>query len=385
MPPTVLITGAAQRVGRAVALDFAARGWCVGLHCSASEGQTEELAAEISRLGARAAVLPADLRDAAAVERLLPACAAALGAPSCLVNNTAAFHDDELTSLVSETWDAQLSVNLKAPVFLSREFARYLPAETSGNIINIIDPCGRQPVPLRFSYAVSKAALWGATRMLAKALAPRVRVNGIGPGPVHGSPLQTEEEFRREGEAAALDREPAPREIAAAVRFILDAPAMTGQMIALDGGLTRQEGSKASAYGTGPGRGHAGPLNSETPRKLMRVFVRDLELIGHVGLLAHEIRYEQRILVSVELAVLDTYDGESDRLADVLDYGKVVDGIQTLVQGEHVYLIETLAERIAALCLDDPRVESARVRIEKPDIMPSCRSVGIEIERHRST
>ncbi len=119
-------------------------------------------------------------------------------------------------------------------------------------------------------------------------------------------------------------------------------------------------------------------------RSPRRVFVRELELIAHVGVLEHEIRYEQRIIVSAELAVRDAYDGKSDRLVDVLDYGRVVEGISKIVQEEHVNLIETLAERIAAQCLRDDRVESVRVRIEKPDVVPSCKSVGIEIERHRA-
>ena len=118
-------------------------------------------------------------------------------------------------------------------------------------------------------------------------------------------------------------------------------------------------------------------------RSPRRVFVRDLELLASVGVFEHEIRYEQRVIVSADLAVADDYDGKSDRLADVLDYGKLVDGISRLVQSEHVNLIETLAERIATQCLADRRVESVRVRIEKPDILPSCKSVGIEIERHR--
>jgi dihydroneopterin aldolase len=119
-------------------------------------------------------------------------------------------------------------------------------------------------------------------------------------------------------------------------------------------------------------------------RRLRHVFVRELEIVASVGLLEYEKRYEQRIIVSVDLAVRDDYDGASDRLADVLDYGKVVDDIARLIQSEHVNLIETLAERIARQCLADQRVESARVRIEKPDVLPSCRSVGIEIERCRS-
>lgn len=127
---------------------------------------------------------------------------------------------------------------------------------------------------------------------------------------------------------------------------------------------------------------HAPTRSAARGRRL--VFVRDLEIVASVGVFEREKRYEQRIIVSAELAVRDDYDGRSDRLADVLDYSKVVDGIVRLVQSEHVNLIETLAERIAAHCLADSRVEGIRVRIEKPDIMPSCRSVGIEIERGRT-
>jgi dihydroneopterin aldolase len=126
------------------------------------------------------------------------------------------------------------------------------------------------------------------------------------------------------------------------------------------------------------------PAQKLLGRALRLVFVRDLEIVASVGVFEHEKRYEQRVLVSAELLVRDDYDGVSDRVEHVLDYGKLVDGIALLVQSEHVNLIETLAERIAAHCLIDQRVESVRVRIEKPDVLPSVRSVGIEIERGRS-
>ncbi len=116
--------------------------------------------------------------------------------------------------------------------------------------------------------------------------------------------------------------------------------------------------------------------------RIRRVFVRDLEIVASVGVFEVEHRYEQRVMISVELSVDDTYDGVSEKLADVLDYGALVDGIERLTQSGHFKLIETLAERIAELCLADTRVLSVKVRIEKPDILPSCRAVGIEIERH---
>jgi NAD(P)-dependent dehydrogenase (short-subunit alcohol dehydrogenase family) len=233
---TVLITGAAQRIGRALALDFATRGWRVGLHCRNSRKEADRLAAEIAAAGGVAAVLPADLSDFAAVERLIPACAEALGAPACLVNNASMFAYDDLPTLGSDAWDAQLAVNLKAPVFLAKAFAAALPPDVEGNIVNMIDQRVWKPTPRFFSYAASKSGLWSVTRTLAQALAPRIRVNAIGPGPVLKSAHQTDEEFRRQCEATILRRGTTPAEIAAAIRFILDAPAMTGQMIALDGG-----------------------------------------------------------------------------------------------------------------------------------------------------
>ena len=235
-PGTALITGAAVRIGQALALDLATHGWKVGLHCRHSTLQASELAETIAALGGEAAVLPADLTDAAAPAHLLRTCVSALGSPTLLINNAAMFVGDEVATLNAAQWDAQLAVNLRAPVFLAQAFAAQLPAGALGNIVNIVDQRVWKPTPRYFSYTASKMALWGVTRTLAQALAPRIRVNAIGPGPVLRNTHQTEEEFRAQCAATILGRGTAPEEIAAAVRFILDAPAMTGQMIALDGG-----------------------------------------------------------------------------------------------------------------------------------------------------
>ncbi len=120
-----------------------------------------------------------------------------------------------------------------------------------------------------------------------------------------------------------------------------------------------------------------------SPAGRRKIFVRELELMAHVGVYEVEHRYEQRLVASVDLDVVDAYDGTSDRLAEVLDYGTVVASIQRIVEAEHVNLLETLAERIAQTWLDDLRVYAVRVRLEKPDILPGCGSVGIEIERSR--
>jgi NAD(P)-dependent dehydrogenase (short-subunit alcohol dehydrogenase family) len=233
---TALVTGAARRIGRALALDLAAHGWRVALHCFQSEVEAGRVAADIEAKGGKAAILTADLTDNSAVEQLVDRCASRLGAPVCLINNASTFAYDDIATLDPSVWDSQLAVNLKAPVFLAKAFAAALPTGAVGNVINMIDQRVWKPTPHFFSYGASKAALWAATRTLAQALAPRVRVNAIGPGPVLKSAHQTDEEFRRQCEATILQRGTTPEEIAAAVRFILDAPAMTGQMIALDGG-----------------------------------------------------------------------------------------------------------------------------------------------------
>ncbi len=235
-PRTVLVTGAARRIGRVLALDLARAGWQVGVHYRHSREDADALVAEIEALGVRAAALDADLADHAAMASLVARCEAVLGAPTCLINNASEFLLDSVETLTPERWQTHFDINLKAPVFLAQALAERLPAGADGVIINIIDQRVWNLTPEFFSYTVSKAGLWSATRMLAQALAPRVRVNAIGPGPVLQSVHQTQADFAAEARATLLGRATSPTEIAAAVRFILDAPAMTGQMIALDAG-----------------------------------------------------------------------------------------------------------------------------------------------------
>lgn len=232
-----LVTGAARRIGREIALALAEDGWNVALCIRENrpDQDASELLREIEAKGARAVVLPADLRDMGAVERLVPDAAAALGPLSLLVNNASVFEPDEAATMTYESWADHMDVNLRAPVFLARALNAQLP-DTGGNIVNIIDQRVWRPNPLFFSYTMSKMALWDMTRLMAQAYAPKIRVNGIGPGPTLANTRQTPEDFAREAEATILKRGTNPQEICTAIRFILAAPAMTGQMIALDGG-----------------------------------------------------------------------------------------------------------------------------------------------------
>ena len=236
VPRAALVTGAARRIGRELALTLAEDGFAVAVHYHHSRAAAERVVETIRQQGGRAVALAADLRDGAAVDSLVARAEAALGPIGCLVNNASTFADDRIETLTPESWDAHIATNLRAPLFLISEFARRLPAEVGGVVVNLLDERVWNLTPFFLSYTVSKAGLWTLTRTLALALAPRIRVNAIGPGPTLPSPRQSSEQFARQCAMMPLRRGTSPSEIAAALRFILAAPAMTGQMIALDGG-----------------------------------------------------------------------------------------------------------------------------------------------------
>ncbi|MGO8915983.1 MAG: SDR family oxidoreductase [Stellaceae bacterium] len=235
-PKAALVTGGGKRIGRAIALMLAGDGWAVAVHYRRSRAEAEAVAQEIAARGGRAVAIGADLAREAEVETLLPRAVEALGPLGLLINNAAVFESDTALDVTRESWDRHLETNLRAPFVLIQHFARALPAAAEGAIVNILDERVWSLTPYFVSYTLSKAALWSLTQSLALALAPRIRVNGIGPGPTLPSPRQSEAQFRRQQAMMPLERGTTPEEIAAAVRFILSAPAMTGQMIALDGG-----------------------------------------------------------------------------------------------------------------------------------------------------
>lgn len=232
----VLITGAARRIGRAIALGLARHGWAVVIHYGRSDRDAASLRDEIRAMGATAEILQADLARESEVETLVGRAADAIGPVTCLINNASVFENDTLETVSRASWDRHVEVNLRAPLVLTQRFAELLPSDMDGNIINILDERVWNLTPYFVSYTLSKSALWTLTQTLALALAPRVRVNAIGPGPTLPSPRQTPEQFERQARMMPLERGTSPEEIADAVRFIMDAPAMTGQMIALDGG-----------------------------------------------------------------------------------------------------------------------------------------------------
>lgn len=234
MNGVALITGAARRIGRALAVEAARAGFDVAVHHRASPDEAEETAGLVRAEGRQALVLAGDLTTPDAAH--LIARAEALGPVTLLVNNASLFLDDRFETASAVDLDAHMATNLRAPVVLAQDFVAALQRDRAGLIVNILDQRVWRPNPQYFGYSLSKAALWYATQTMAQSLAPRIRVNAIGPGPTFGSVHQAEGVFEAEAAGTMLGRRVTGEDIARALRYLIDAGTVTGQMIAVDSG-----------------------------------------------------------------------------------------------------------------------------------------------------
>lgn len=232
-----LVTGGARRVGKAIVEDLAAHGWAVAIHYNHSSGEAENIADEIRRRGGKSAVVRGDLSDPTCHTEMIADAAKALGPVTLLVNNASIFEKDTVGALDRALFDRQIAVNLAAPVFLGEAFAHALPDDTEGNIVNLLDQRVLRPTPAYFSYQLAKSALLTATITMAEALAPRIRVNGIAPGPVLPAPKATQQQFDKLVESSTLlKRPPDLADFGRTIRYIVETRSITGQVIALDSG-----------------------------------------------------------------------------------------------------------------------------------------------------
>jgi NAD(P)-dependent dehydrogenase (short-subunit alcohol dehydrogenase family) len=235
-PKTALVTGAAKRLGRAIALDLAHAGWDVAIHYNNSEAEARSAADAVRATGRKAALIKADLSHEAQAEGLMGRATVALGPVTALVNSASLFEHDDWQTATRASWDAHMDTNLRAPFVLAQEFARALPDGMAGAIVNVIDQRVLKPTPQFLTYSLSKAGLYWLTTTLAQGLAPRIRVNAVGPGPTMRNERQSKADFARQRAATLLGAGADPEDVARAVRYLLEAPAVTGQMIAVDGG-----------------------------------------------------------------------------------------------------------------------------------------------------
>ncbi|WP_084367611.1 SDR family oxidoreductase [Rhizobium sp. RU36D] len=233
---TALVTGAARRLGRAIAEDLARNGFKVAIHANKSVDQAEALAASLRAEGHEAVAIGADLRDAGATATLVERTKAALGPVGLLVNNASIFLEDDAARFDAERYQAHFDIHLRAPLILGAALRDQVAPGHQGLIVSIIDQRVWALTPRFFSYTLSKSALWTATRTMAQAFAPNVRVNAIGPGPTVRSERQSESDFQAQIDMLPMERGPQTEEFGRTIRFLFDTPSITGQMLALDGG-----------------------------------------------------------------------------------------------------------------------------------------------------
>lgn len=231
-----LVTGAAARIGAAIAQTLAAAGYAVIVHYRSSDAQAEDVKASIQAAGGRAATLGADITNRGERASFMERAAEPFGPITLLVNNASSYEPDSVLTLDETLWDRHFAIHAEAPLFLARDFARQLPPQTDGAIVNIIDSRMWNLSPAYTSYTLSKAVLFAATTTLAQELAPRIRVNGVGPGPTLPESGDKAGAFERRLANLPLGRGATAEEVADAVLYLARAKAVTGQMLALDGG-----------------------------------------------------------------------------------------------------------------------------------------------------
>tara|TARA_B100000678_G_scaffold218796_1_gene186144 strand:+ start:1412 stop:2182 length:771 start_codon:yes stop_codon:yes gene_type:complete len=231
-----LVTGAGKRIGRAIALDLAVHGFTIAVHANTSKDEAEETASIIRDAGGKAEVFLADLADSDVTAKLIGSVAKSLGAPRVVINNASIFEADFADDFDPELFDRHMAVHVKAPTLLAAAMAEVLAKNEDGLVVNMIDQRVKRLTPNFFSYTLSKSALWTATRTMAMAYAPKIRINAIGPGPTIKSARQSDEEFAKQVKAVPLERSPELGEFGATIRYFWANKSVTGQMIALDGG-----------------------------------------------------------------------------------------------------------------------------------------------------
>ena len=232
----LLITGAATRVGKAIALHFAERGWNIALHHFRSSSKARNLKKIIERNWVKATLIRADLRNPKHVEKIIPLAKRKLGTIDCLINNAALFEKDDISNFTLKSWEDHLNINLLAPTILTKQFAKQASKKTTSNIINIIDQRIFKLTPFFMSYTISKSALRTLTKTMSMRLAPNIKVNGIAPGPTIKSKRQTDKHFRNQVKSTLLKKSVRLKDICDTVEFLINNSSVTGQVLAVDSG-----------------------------------------------------------------------------------------------------------------------------------------------------
>ena len=232
----LLITGAATRVGKAIALHFAERGWNIALHYFRSSSKAKELKKIIEQNWVKAVLIKADLKNPKQTEKIMSLARKKLGTIDCLINNAALFEKDDIANFTTKSWNNHLNINLLAPTILIKQFAKQASRKSVSNIINIIDQRIFNLTPFFMSYTISKSGLQTLTKTMAMRLGSNIKVNAIAPGPTIKNKRQSDRHFRNQVRSTLLKKSVRSEDICDTVEFLINNNSVTGQIIAVDSG-----------------------------------------------------------------------------------------------------------------------------------------------------
>ena len=232
----LLITGAATRIGKDIAIHFAKQGWNIAVHYFKSTSDAKKLKKKIEKYFVKVVLVKADLKNPKQVKKIIPFAKKKLGTITCLINNAALFEKDDIANFTNESWNNHLNINLLAPAILIKEFSKQVSKNNISNIINIIDQRVFRLTPIFFSYTLSKSALYTLTKTMAMRLSPKIKVNGIAPGPTIKNKRQTTKHFNKQAKSTLLKKPVGLKDICDTVEFLINNNSITGQVIAVDSG-----------------------------------------------------------------------------------------------------------------------------------------------------
>jgi len=383
----IIITGGAARIGAAIAKKLSGPGVEIVIHYNKSKANAEKLKKELSKDSTKVYLVKGDLSKENDLKKIVKFSKNKLKYFDCLINNASLFENDKLENFTADSWGKHLRTNLRAPAYLSKEFAKNVKSKNN-NIINIIDQRVFKLTPFFFSYTISKTGLYTLTKTSAISLAPNIRVNGIAPGPTMKNKRQSKKHFKKQYLATPLKKQVDVKEICNAVDFFIKNKSITGQVLAVDSGQSLNW-QTPDIIGTKEWKKNNLKVVKIDKNKSLfnyekKILIKDLTLGLKLGYYDFEKNKPQKVKFTLEVDYRDKNPTNDKDLKSIVNYDKIVKLIKKLVKNKHYNFLETLAEDVFDELFKDKRIDKITLQIEKLEIMKDCSSVGIQISKKRS-
>ena len=383
----IIITGGATRIGAAIAEKLSGPNVEITIHYNRSKTKAENLKNKLQEFGTKVYLVKGDLSKEKDIHKIIKFSKSKMKFFDCLVNNASLFENDKLENFSSKSWEKHISINLKAPALLSKEFSKNIQGKNN-NIINIIDQRVFKLTPFFFSYTLSKTGLYTLTKTSAMSLSPKIRVNSIAPGPTIKNKRQSEKHFKSQYLATPLKKQVDVIEICNAVDFFLKNRSITGQVLAIDSGQSLNWQTPDIIKGKEWKKNNLKIIKIDKSKSLFnyekKILINELLLDLKLGYYDFEKEKPQKVKFGLEIDYQDKKPSNDKDIKSIVNYSTIVKLITKLVKKKHYNFLETLAESVFDELFKDKRIAKIMLKIEKMEILKECSSVGIQITKKRS-